>query len=160
MQNNIALKRIYLAVLFLVPASSLQAELSVAVTPRTAQDNLVKHYGVHAATGFAAMFVAVVSFVAGAAVSHVANPGILNRIRTHQYFEFREAGPIVAGMVAGVYCIYKTPQWTDTYVLGCKDKRTDKQNVITFINRVLIPVPFGVLAGEYLAGTDAYCYKP
>lgn len=58
--------------------------------------------------------------------------------------------PIILTVAAGLYVLYKTPQWTDTYVLKKDDKRTMPQNIITFLNRLFVPF-FGIITGEYIA---------
>ncbi len=56
--------------------------------------------------------------------------------------------PMIAGMIAGFYLMYKMPQFTDTYLLKLKKQRTTKQNIAIFALRALVPYPVGVLVGE------------
>lgn len=62
---------------------------------------------------------------------------------------------MLPSMLASLYLIYRTPQWTDTYILHKDKQRTCKQNIITFLNRAIIPWPFGVVTGEYLYNYSA-----
>jgi hypothetical protein len=55
------------------------------------------------------------------------------------------------GAIAGLYIVYKTPQWTDTYILKKETTRTGQQNIIAFVNRILLFYPLGVLTGEYFS---------
>ncbi len=62
--------------------------------------------------------------------------------------------PMLAGLIAGYYIFYKTPQWTDTYLLKINTLRTTKQNLISSACR-LLPWPVGVWIGEYYVRKDA-----
>lgn len=61
----------------------------------------------------------------------------------------QRAIPGALAMLAGLYVVYKTPQWTDKYLLKKKKERTLKQNILVFFNRFVLPCPVGVLTGEY-----------
>lgn len=63
-------------------------------------------------------------------------------------------------IILSQYCAYKTPQWTDTYLLNYTHQRTTQQNVITYLSSAVLIYQFGPVgatlasaAGEYLAGT-------
>lgn len=56
--------------------------------------------------------------------------------------------PLLACLTAGSYFVYKTPQWTDTYLLKSDKKRTTRQNIITLLNRICLPYPLGIITGE------------
>lgn len=58
--------------------------------------------------------------------------------------------PYILSLIAGSYLMYKTPQWTDTYLLKVKERRTTKENIVVLLSRQL-PWPLGIFTGEYLA---------
>lgn len=49
--------------------------------------------------------------------------------------------PSTLGALLATYIYYKTPQWTDDILLDRDTPRTTKQNLISFLCRILIPVP-------------------
>lgn len=57
---------------------------------------------------------------------------------------------IVTGFIAGCYVIYKTPLWTDKYILGLQRERDLTQKIDTFGLRILLRYPLGLLLGEYI----------
>lgn len=62
--------------------------------------------------------------------------------------------PALAGLAAGLYIMYKTPQWTDTYLLESQKKRTTSRNILTFLSRIILPDPIGVVVGELIIEND------
>lgn len=56
--------------------------------------------------------------------------------------------PSIVGIIIGVWIFYKAPQWTDTYIIKKKDKRTFTQNMATFLSRIVWNYPLGVILGE------------
>lgn len=65
-----------------------------------------------------------------------------------------ESKAILTGAAAGltfIYTLYKTPQWTDTYLLENNIKRTSLQNILVFLHRRILPWPIGVILGEFFA---------
>jgi len=107
----------------------------------------VKHYIVHilgdAVGGITAGAVAGTSAVVGSLVAsgspEVAVPAIAMS---------------AVGCMAAVYIYYKTPEWTDTYLLERGQGRTVGQNMATMLTRLLPLWPLGVVAGEYLVYED------
>lgn len=131
-------------------AYSQQAEATAPVAQPTKQETEVfsgNDYVAHILTGAASNIAALVSVAAGAVAGQVAlvrNPsGDISAIY------LSSATPILLGSIAGLYIIYKTPQWTDTNLLEKKKERTTKQNIIVFLNRILLSWPLGVVTGEY-----------
>jgi hypothetical protein len=55
----------------------------------------------------------------------------------------------VTGFVAGLCTIYKMPQWTDTHILRKDAVRSQAQNVLVFLSRILFG-GVGVFIGESL----------
>jgi hypothetical protein len=111
----------------------------------------VKHYIVHAlgdavggiAAGAAAGTCLATGMVVGGASGNpeVAGPAMVLSA--------------ITGCAAAFYIYYKTPEWTDTYVLERGNGRTMGQNIATLLTRLLLPLwPLGVVAGEYLVYED------
>jgi hypothetical protein len=124
------------------------------------------NYKAHLATGFLAQIALLVSASAGFVGGAIAlnkgfdtyiyrklnlqpalEEGLLNVSRN--VMDGVMYPPVLVGILAGLYVIYKTPQWTDKYVLKKDSVRTSKQNIIVFLNRCIIPYPFGVVTGEF-----------
>jgi hypothetical protein len=58
------------------------------------------------------------------------------------------AASALTGIAAALYTVYKTPQWTDHYILNYDTQRSTSQNILTFVCRIFIPFPLGTLLGE------------
>ncbi len=56
--------------------------------------------------------------------------------------------PPLIGIITGAWIFYKSPQWTDTYIIKKKDTRTFTQNMATFLSRIVWNYPLGVILGE------------
>lgn len=57
---------------------------------------------------------------------------------------------ILVTLLGKLYAIYKTPQWTDSYLLNYQEERTTKQNIIAFLNRFFLGWPLGIITGELM----------
>lgn len=99
------------------------------------------HYGTHVVTDGVAKIVASIMIVVGGGLTLGAAAN--------------DCGPLciipgVVGISSGVYILYKTPQWTDTHLLNYSTERSNLQNIVTFLSRLLILYPVGTIAGELL----------
>ncbi len=126
------------------------------------------NYSTHLATGLLAHISLPITTIGGFLIGEVASN---NNMDTWIYRNFNFQPPLLEGelnenlqlmcfvsgiptlfgLLAGLYFVYKTPQWTETYILRKNDTRTTKQNIINFINRILLPYPFGVVCGEFFS---------
>ena len=61
---------------------------------------------------------------------------------------------LAATFLGALYVHYKTPQWTDTYILGLEAERTFEQNVFTLFIRTILSLPIGILVGEGMIRLD------
>src|SRR5437762_5328889 len=103
----------------LVYAENVQLEESSEQITKQPKDESL-HYGIHIVTDGCARLFFVASLITGGKVGKIID----------------EPLPILASAMAGLWVIYKTPQWTDKYVLEKSDHRTTKQNIITFLSRI------------------------
>ena len=104
----------------------------------------LKRYGAHTLTGFTSHIVAAATIILTATLSasHVKDGQNIKEILAKCILPTTIAG------IASVYTVFKTPQWTDTYILKNGKKRTTIQNMSNFCVRVLIGAPFGYALGE------------
>lgn len=124
---------------------------SSATIPLHARDDHKKYdslayYGTHLLTGSASLVSAALITLWSCALG--------------AYLEKEGAGaacllPILVGAGTGLTITYKTPQWTNNYFFEEKPVRLTKQNVITFVTRLLLlpTMPllgFNVWISEYL----------
>lgn len=128
-----------------------------------AQQLSANHYASHLITGLAAQLGYVTTGIIGLVMGDmVARTGTADWIsyqmglttKEFKYTNFNilfavRAVPLTLSMLAGLYVMYKTPQWTDKYLLKKKKERTSRQNVLVFCNRALLGWPIGILTGEY-----------
>jgi hypothetical protein len=61
---------------------------------------------------------------------------------------------VAATLLGALYVHYKTPQWTDTYILGLETERTFEQNIFTLFIRTILSLPIGILVGENMVRLD------
>jgi hypothetical protein len=110
----------------------------------------VKHYVVHALGDAVGAIAAVTT---GAAI--VGTGALVGSTVGSDAGMAMGALCIPAGLMAGLYIYYKTPEWTDTHLLERGNGRTTGQNIITMWTRMVLPLwPLGVVAGEYLVYED------
>lgn len=101
--------------------------------------NMLRHYATHIITDGAAHLAAGVSVGAGLIIGGAFEKNNSSALG---------ATSALAGFAAALYTIYKTPQWTDKYILNYDTQRSTSQNIITFACRLFIPFPLGTLLGE------------
>lgn len=126
---------VYLLTFLLVPAFSHTAET---------KPSQMRHYITHIATDGLSHIAAVASVMTGIAVGAALK----------DKSEALTIASFLSGFGTAGYIKYKTPQWTDTYVLKNDIKRTTPENILTFICRVLIPFPIGTVVGELALEND------
>ncbi|MFI5332986.1 MAG: hypothetical protein ACHQVS_02705 [Candidatus Babeliales bacterium] len=153
-------------IIFALSAPALLHPQQTETTPELQQKTeqlSANHYTSHLITGLAAHLVFLTSTVTGIIIGDaVAKTGTADwisyqigltpkELRCTNYnilFGVR-AIPAALSMLAGLYVVYKTPQWTDKYLLKKKKERSVRQNILVFLNRFLLPCPIGILTGEY-----------
>lgn len=115
----------------------------------------VKHYIVHVAGDIVGAIAAFSLLKTGLVI------GTLSAVATASATECPEMGipafivPTATGCAAAFYVYYKTPEWTDTYLLERGNGRTTKQNITTLLTRVFLPIlQIGTCVGEYLVYED------
>lgn len=57
---------------------------------------------------------------------------------------------MITSIAAGLYVFYKTPQWTDTYILKSDKIHMPRQHLINQFIRAVVTYPIGGVVGEYL----------
>ena len=160
MTLNVCLK--YLFVFTLAHSAFTHPQETEKKAPEVQKEQLsTEHYVTHWVTGIAANIAHIMSTMTGLKVGDAAvKAGLADWIghqrgitppdeRCEDYGTIATVigVPTLLGGIAGLYIVYKTPQWTDKYILKKKTERTSKQNFIVFLHRMFIP--FGSLTGEY-----------
>jgi hypothetical protein len=123
---------LFLACHVVIPTHAGTEVQVVQIAPAKYSPNL-KHYLLHILGDIIGLStsatVAVVGFGTGAALATASNDP------SHMVI------PSALGTLLATYIYYKTPQWTDDLLLDCDKQRTTKQNLISFLCRIFIPVP-------------------
>jgi|GEM_PF-2935527 len=113
------------------PESQNQVQIIQIIPPKYSPN--LKHYLLHILGDFIGLGTAATTAVAGVgtgfALAAASNDPIHAII------------PSTLGAMLATYIYYKTPQWTDDLLLDCDKQRTTKQNLISFLCRILIPIP-------------------
>lgn len=102
----------------------------------------LKHYVAHGFTGLATFTACVI----GAIASKILMSKISEK---HRFKNIADNAITTTCVLACLYATYKTPQWTDTYLLKNNKQRTTKQKIVNFLNRLYIIPPWGCLTGEF-----------
>ena len=108
--------------LFLAITLTTCITMHAAESNDTSSQSSILDYSAHVATG---SLVKLLPWLTQEAISHIKQ-------------EFLGDVPSYISLPLGIaylYIRYKTPQWTDTYLLKKKELRTTKQNIINFIIR-------------------------
>ena len=103
------------------------------------KSHILRHYATHVATDAAAQFTGAMSIAAGLVIGNAFAENRSNELA---------ATSVLTGFAAALYTLYKTPQWTDTYILKYDTQRSTCQNILTCVCRILISFPLGTLLGE------------
>ncbi|MCL5875637.1 MAG: hypothetical protein M1114_04145 [Candidatus Dependentiae bacterium] len=69
--------------------------------------------------------------------------------KRHQLIALTRLIASTSMLITGGLIFYKSPQWTDTYLLKKENKRSFRQNFYVLLNRIFFKYPFGILTGEY-----------
>lgn len=136
-------------ILFSVQTSVLGAQKSEK------KQSKLKYYGTHIVTDIGS------DFVGGMAIGAGLTPALLLGIaHAKGWIAENSVGSFVAGIgvytslmsgvTAAVIIKFKSPQWTDMYILKNSKKRTKSQNIISFFSRAILPNPLGTVVAEYL----------
>ena len=150
--KKITLKVLLLsAALIASPVMYAQEEVEELSSPVT-QVSAAKHCGAHLLTDSVAYIVSFASFLLSCAIAERAFKNSKVRFLSIEGKEY----PVYLGCALALYIQYKTPQWTDDYILKLGRKRTLGQNLWTFLQRSVgafvfsLPVvnPLGVLFSE------------
>ena len=105
------------------------------ITSEQVKEDKSLHLGAHILTGGCAYLGAATSIV----LAMIIGDTIAKNHPTLSY---------MIGFMAGGWIMYRTPQWTDTYIVKKTGQRTLTQNLVTFLNRIILSWPLGVITGE------------
>lgn len=110
----------------------------------------LEYYGSHMITTLAAELSMPIVVVLGGAIG-IAGDFILKNEPS-----IMTSLGLLGGITSSLIILYKTPSWTDEYILNLKAKRTDGQKLIGFLSRLLLIGPIGPLVGEILVKNKLY----
>jgi len=129
------------AVLLLITAGTSFAQ------SKSEQPGVLMYYGTHLATNFVVTcgsgFGCGIAFSMADELINSVDKASLCRASTATFIK-------LAALTGVVYAFYKTPQWTDTYLLDIERERTLKENMISFFGRLF---PLGIIITEYIQRT-------
>ena len=125
-------KKLFLICSLLLSFSIFSVEYKKPLCSKT------KYYSVHAITGSIAQIMCYQMLFYNCKAMHYL--GMNKAIGSDLFYFF--------GIIPGAYLVYKTPQWTDTYILRLQRKRSTKNKFKNFVLR-LLPLPWGPLLGEW-----------
>ena len=121
------------------------------------------HYLTHLGTDLASRVALITCVAAGITISIMANNAQVDTRLAHTFglieppylnenIYLMMVTDLTAPMISalcGLFLMYKTPEWADKYLLKNGLKRTQKQNLLTFLHRVFLPYPICTMTGEY-----------
>ncbi len=111
----------------------IHAQESQTIEPKC--PNKATHYLTHLGTDLASRLAFVTFVIAG--IETQKNSG-----------DISTTVPIIGGLL-GLFLIFKTPKWTDKYLLNNDLNRSFKQEFLTFLHRVFVFYPLCTMTGEY-----------
>lgn len=119
------------------------------------RDN-ARHYLTHILTYYVGRVAAGIVTGYGIGLTGAGAVTIINEDKCHNTSCYTKISlPAIIGILLSTYIYYKTPQWTDMYILNSDQKRTAAQNILVMLSRIVVPFPLlNVIIGEYCAGTD------
>lgn len=151
-------KQLFIGIGFIFISSLLSADIEKTIAKNTLLTeetinksyHCAKHYTAHAVTAFIPVAGLCAFFALGDAIDRDSG----GFVQWEGVFKQTAVG-------LGMFCMYKTPHWTDQYLLQYTHQRTLYQDAITALPRLLpiftnperwpITIPLGTVIGEYLA---------
>jgi hypothetical protein len=170
---HISTKKFFLLIPLIILFTSLYAledeEFTSTITPVSTciisneKDSNLKYYSTHLVTGGLAHLSFLLCGTLGFFVGHILVESNLQTfigrklsltppdLLVENFRAIFATGitPFIIGCLAGWWIIYKTPQWTDNYLLNSTKLRSKREKVETFLARIFLPYPVGVLLSEW-----------
>lgn len=104
----------------------------------------LRHTATHMATAHSALIAQIALMILAAELTRK----ILKNSNSELSYPFAPVYASIAGCLTGLYIQYKTPQWTDEYLLKLERKRSTPKNVIELLSKLVIPFPIATLLEE------------
>lgn len=115
----------------------------------TESNNESLYLGTHLATSACAYVTSLSVILLSFALDEYVGKNKSFTVSTNSHLDLLcRSFPSIVGVITGAWIFYKAPQWTDTYIIKKKDKRTFSQNMTAFFSRIILNYPLGVIFGE------------